>query len=161
MSSSDCQPLSFPSPQVLNLFLALLLSSFSGDNLSGGDEDGELNNLQIAIGRITRGMGFVRSFIVGMILKLLCRKKAEDEGGGRGEEDDEDKKETIILNNFDDGKMVDGVRNCLERPALNVPIAKQESDEEDDDEEEGESDGSSEADAEEKAFIHIVILLII
>ncbi|KAK1790070.1 hypothetical protein P4O66_002381 [Electrophorus voltai] len=37
---------------VLNLFLALLLSSFSSDNLSAPDEDGEMNNLQIAIARI-------------------------------------------------------------------------------------------------------------
>ncbi|CAM9294027.1 unnamed protein product [Lampetra planeri] len=41
---------------VLNLFLALLLNSFSGDNLSAGDDDGEMNNLQIAVGRITRGI---------------------------------------------------------------------------------------------------------
>ncbi|XP_031439390.1 sodium channel, voltage gated, type V-like, alpha b isoform X1 [Clupea harengus] len=45
---------------VLNLFLALLLSSFSADNLSAPDEDGEMNNLQIAIARIHRGMGWLR-----------------------------------------------------------------------------------------------------
>ncbi|XP_062858689.1 sodium channel protein type 4 subunit alpha A [Trichomycterus rosablanca] len=137
---------------VLNLFLALLLSSFSGDNLSGGDEDGELNNLQIAIGRITRGIGWVRSFIVGMILKLLCRRSPEDEEEGGGG-DEEDKKETIILNHFDDGKMADGVSNSLEAQTLNVPIAKEESDDEDDDDEE-ESDGPSEADAEEKCALN-------
>ena len=48
------------SPQVLNLFLALLLSSFSADNLSAPDEDGEMNNLQIAIARIQRGIGWLR-----------------------------------------------------------------------------------------------------
>lgn len=48
------------SPQVLNLFLALLLSSFSADNLSAPDEDGEMNNLQIAIARIQRGMLWLR-----------------------------------------------------------------------------------------------------
>uniref|UniRef100_A0A6Q2WRZ3 Sodium channel protein n=1 Tax=Esox lucius TaxID=8010 RepID=A0A6Q2WRZ3_ESOLU len=40
---------------VLNLFLALLLSSFSSDNLSAPDDDGEMNNLQIALGRIKNG----------------------------------------------------------------------------------------------------------
>ncbi|XP_007565048.1 sodium channel protein type 4 subunit alpha B-like [Poecilia formosa] len=39
---------------VLNLFLALLLSSFSGDNLAVTEDEGE-NNLQIAINRISRG----------------------------------------------------------------------------------------------------------
>uniref|UniRef100_A0A8C5N8H5 Sodium channel protein n=1 Tax=Gouania willdenowi TaxID=441366 RepID=A0A8C5N8H5_GOUWI len=37
---------------VLNLFLALLLSSFSADNLAATDDDGEPNNLQIAVVRI-------------------------------------------------------------------------------------------------------------
>ncbi|XP_064202786.1 sodium channel protein type 4 subunit alpha-like isoform X4 [Anguilla rostrata] len=45
---------------VLNLFLALLLSSFSSDNLSAPDEDGEMNNLQIAIARIHLGVGWLR-----------------------------------------------------------------------------------------------------
>ncbi|XP_062072327.1 sodium channel protein type 5 subunit alpha [Lepus europaeus] len=45
---------------VLNLFLALLLSSFSADNLTAPDEDGELNNLQVALARIQRGLRFVR-----------------------------------------------------------------------------------------------------
>ncbi|KAM4642146.1 sodium channel protein type 2 subunit alpha-like [Discoglossus pictus] len=40
---------------VLNLFLALLISSFSSDNLSVPDEDMEMNKLQIAVGRIQRG----------------------------------------------------------------------------------------------------------
>ncbi|XP_071758265.1 sodium channel protein type 3 subunit alpha-like [Centroberyx gerrardi] len=41
---------------VLNLFLALLLSSFSSDNLSAPDEDGDLNNIQIAVARIHSGV---------------------------------------------------------------------------------------------------------
>ncbi|XP_066572760.1 sodium channel, voltage gated, type V-like, alpha b isoform X1 [Amia ocellicauda] len=45
---------------VLNLFLALLLSSFSADNLSAPDEDGEMNNLQIAIARIHRGISWLK-----------------------------------------------------------------------------------------------------
>ncbi|KAM8758240.1 sodium channel protein type 5 subunit alpha isoform 1-T1 [Rhynchonycteris naso] len=45
---------------VLNLFLALLLSSFSADNLTAPDEDGEMNNLQLALARIQRGLRFLR-----------------------------------------------------------------------------------------------------
>ncbi|KAJ8418800.1 hypothetical protein AAFF_G00002990 [Aldrovandia affinis] len=44
---------------VLNLFLALLLSSFSADNLSAPDDDGEMNNLQIALARIQRGISWL------------------------------------------------------------------------------------------------------
>ena len=43
---------STPSLQVLNLFIALLLNSFSADNLTAPDEDGEVNNLQMALARI-------------------------------------------------------------------------------------------------------------
>uniref|UniRef100_A0A8B9IBV6 Sodium channel protein n=2 Tax=Anser brachyrhynchus TaxID=132585 RepID=A0A8B9IBV6_9AVES len=45
---------------VLNLFLALLLSSFSADNLSAPDDDGEMNNLQLAFARINRGLQYVK-----------------------------------------------------------------------------------------------------
>ncbi|XP_061094702.1 sodium channel, voltage gated, type V-like, alpha b [Conger conger] len=48
---------------VLNLFLALLLSSFSADNLSAPDDDGEMNNLQIAFARIQRGIIWLRRAI--------------------------------------------------------------------------------------------------
>ncbi len=47
--------------QVLNLFLALLLSSFSADNLAATDDDSEMNNLQIAVGRIQKGIALVKS----------------------------------------------------------------------------------------------------
>uniref|UniRef100_A0AAY4E0Y9 Sodium channel protein n=1 Tax=Denticeps clupeoides TaxID=299321 RepID=A0AAY4E0Y9_9TELE len=56
---------------VLNLFLALLLSSFSADNLAATDDDSEMNNLQIAIGRIQRGIDFVKSSI-RQFLQSLC-----------------------------------------------------------------------------------------
>lgn len=59
------------SSQVLNLFLALLLSSFSADNLAATDDDSEMNNLQIAVGRIQRGIAFVKS-TVRQFLQSLC-----------------------------------------------------------------------------------------
>uniref|UniRef100_A0A8D3EC45 Sodium channel protein n=1 Tax=Scophthalmus maximus TaxID=52904 RepID=A0A8D3EC45_SCOMX len=58
---------------VLNLFLALLLSSFSADNLAATDDDGEPNNLQLAVARIKIGIACLFFFI-------LCDKKpVEDE----------------------------------------------------------------------------------
>lgn len=54
---------------MLNLFLALLLSSFSSDNLSAPDEDGDLNNIQIAIARITTGV----SWLINSTMNLFNR----------------------------------------------------------------------------------------
>lgn len=48
--------------QVLNLFLALLLSSFSGENLAAPEDEGE-NNLQIAINRINMVMAWIMQHI--------------------------------------------------------------------------------------------------
>lgn len=75
------------SEQVLNLFLALLLSSFSGDNLSASDDDGETNNLLIAISRITRAIDWVKAFVIGRTRRLLGLK-AKEEGGNDNKEDD-------------------------------------------------------------------------
>ncbi|XP_032422362.1 sodium channel protein type 4 subunit alpha B-like [Xiphophorus hellerii] len=51
---------------VLNLFLALLLSSFSSDNLSAPEEDGDLNNIQVAIGRVHTGLSWLCGSIVNL-----------------------------------------------------------------------------------------------
>ncbi|TSK14520.1 Sodium channel protein type 4 subunit alpha A [Bagarius yarrelli] len=133
---------------VLNLFLALLLSSFSGDNLSASDEDGEMNNLQIAIGRITRGIAWLKSFIIRIVQQLLCRKTP---GGDTGREEckDTEKNEIFPLNNLDEGKIVDGLTNCLDALALNVPIAKAESDVEDE-----ESEDSAEVANQKKGVLN-------
>ncbi|KAK7893438.1 hypothetical protein WMY93_022590 [Mugilogobius chulae] len=63
---------------VLNLFLALLLSSFSADNLAATDDDSEMNNLQIAVGRIQRGIAFVKSAVRHFFRSLFFG------GGGKG-----------------------------------------------------------------------------
>ncbi|XP_054592138.2 sodium channel, voltage gated, type V-like, alpha b isoform X2 [Nothobranchius furzeri] len=60
---------------LLNLFLALLLSSFSSDNLSAPDDDGELNNLHIAINRITRGLGWCRQQVLDFFNGNLKRRR--------------------------------------------------------------------------------------
>uniref|UniRef100_A0A8D1NUS2 Sodium channel protein n=1 Tax=Sus scrofa TaxID=9823 RepID=A0A8D1NUS2_PIG len=71
---------------VLNLFLALLLSSFSADSLAASDEDGEMNNLQIAIARIKWGIGFAKAFLVGLLHgKILSPKEIMLSLGGIGE----------------------------------------------------------------------------
>ncbi|XP_043922890.1 sodium channel protein type 4 subunit alpha-like isoform X3 [Protopterus annectens] len=64
---------------VLNLFLALLLSSFSADNLSAPDKDEEMNNLQIAFARIQRGIAFLRKAMHDFFCNLLNQKAAAEE----------------------------------------------------------------------------------
>lgn len=126
--------------QVLNLFLALLLSSFSGDNLAVGEDDGEMNNLQIAISRITRGIDWFKAFVVRTILHILGGEPKEPEG--EPEEDADPKTEEIEMNHLDTRpslKMADGICNCVVegQPSglivdgdlcLSVPIALGESD---------------------------------
>lgn len=146
----------FLCPQVLNLFLALLLSSFSADNLSAPDEDGEMNNLQIAIARIQRGILWLRQALCDFFngnfkrrrqkakeakamlkLKRLSQQAHWAEGNGtvieRGGEDD----------------------SYMTNPNLtiSVPIAPGESDvefpEEEEEEEEEDASESSEEEREE------------
>uniref|UniRef100_A0A3Q3QHN2 Sodium channel protein n=1 Tax=Monopterus albus TaxID=43700 RepID=A0A3Q3QHN2_MONAL len=125
---------------VLNLFLALLLSSFSGDNLAAGDEDGEMNNLQIAIRRITQGFNWFKMFIMQTILQILGRKPVDPEVGPTDNIDP--KMEEIEMNHLDTSqsfKMADGISKCSVEVqpstftvdgelSLNVPIAQAESD---------------------------------
>ncbi|XP_053294586.1 sodium channel protein type 4 subunit alpha B [Pleuronectes platessa] len=63
---------------VLNLFLALLLSSFSSDNLSAPDEDGDLNNIQIAIARIQSGVSWLATRVGRLFNRSSKRDKQKD-----------------------------------------------------------------------------------
>lgn len=90
----------FTSSQVLNLFLALLLSSFSADNLAATDDDSEMNNLQIAVGRIHRGISFVKS-TVRQFLQSLCFGK-----GGKGAVLAEEIKQLDELHSNDKGNCI-------------------------------------------------------
>lgn len=66
---------------MLNLFLALLLSSFSADNLAATEDDSEVNNLQIAIGRIHKGIAFARSLLHSSCNSVCCiREKKKGKG---------------------------------------------------------------------------------
>ncbi|XP_022425651.1 sodium channel protein type 1 subunit alpha isoform X3 [Delphinapterus leucas] len=60
---------------VLNLFLALLLSSFSADNLAATDDDNEMNNLQIAVDRMHKGIAYVKRKIYEFIQQSFIRKQ--------------------------------------------------------------------------------------
>ncbi|XP_048110700.1 LOW QUALITY PROTEIN: sodium channel, voltage gated, type VIII, alpha subunit b [Alosa alosa] len=64
---------------VLNLFLALLLSSFSADNLAATDDDGEMNNLQISVIRIKKGIAWAKVHIRDLVAHVLKKKPEEDE----------------------------------------------------------------------------------
>ncbi|XP_062490733.1 sodium channel protein type 4 subunit alpha isoform X1 [Pezoporus occidentalis] len=128
---------------VLNLFLALLLSSFSADSLAASDDDGEMNNLQIAIGRITRGIDFVKASVITLLRRLWKGKKVAPE-----EEQEPNKADNSVLNHVDTGQepkseYLDGVTgkehffmdeldhmNFINNPNLTVqvPIASEESD---------------------------------
>ncbi|XP_009462915.1 PREDICTED: sodium channel protein type 4 subunit alpha [Nipponia nippon] len=128
---------------VLNLFLALLLSSFSADSLAASDDDGEMNNLQIAIGRITKGIDFVKASVLMLLRRLWKGKKVAPE-----EEQEHSKRDNSVLNHVDTGQepkseYLDGVAgkehffmdeldhmNFINNPNLTVqvPIASEESD---------------------------------
>ena len=58
--------------QVLNLFLALLLSSFGAESLQQSQDDNEVNKLQEAVDRINRFTIFVKSRIRYCIKVRTC-----------------------------------------------------------------------------------------
>lgn len=64
---------------MLNLFLALLLSSFSADNLAATDDDGEMNNLQISVIRIKKGIAWLKVHVRLLVARYLKKKPLEDE----------------------------------------------------------------------------------
>ncbi|NP_058943.2 sodium channel protein type 10 subunit alpha [Rattus norvegicus] len=57
---------------VLNLFIALLLNSFSADNLTAPEDDGEVNNLQLALARI-QVLGHRASRAIASYISSHCR----------------------------------------------------------------------------------------
>nr|KAF6353919.1 hypothetical protein mPipKuh1_015442 [Pipistrellus kuhlii] len=88
---------------VLNLFLALLLSSFSADNLAATDDDNEMNNLQIAVERMHKGIAYVKRKIYEFIQQSFVRKqKILDEI--KPLDDLHNKKESCMSNHTEIGK---------------------------------------------------------
>lgn len=139
--------------QVLNLFLALLLSSFSGDNLSSSDDDGEANNLQIAISRITRGIDWVKAFVITNVRRLLRLKPKEEEIKGND----------LVLNHMDTGESGDETKEeqKLELDGFLkmavVPIAKGDSDLESPYDDDSSSDDEEEIDEKKQVSAHFIL----
>nr|XP_012611850.1 sodium channel protein type 5 subunit alpha isoform X4 [Microcebus murinus] len=142
---------------VLNLFLALLLSSFSADNLTAPDEDGEMNNLQLALARIHRGLRFVKrttwDFCCGLLRRRpqkpvalaprgqlpSCMGAPSSPPPPEGEKAPPARKET----RFEEGKRP-GQGNPGDPEPVCVPIAVAESDTDDQEEDEENSLGPEE-----------------
>ena len=64
---------------VLNLFLALLLSSFGAESLQKSNDDAEPNKLQEAVDRITKFIAFVRSHLLVCFYFRLRREPSDTE----------------------------------------------------------------------------------
>ncbi|XP_008414725.1 sodium channel protein type 4 subunit alpha B-like [Poecilia reticulata] len=146
---------------VLNLFLALLLSSFSGDNLAVTEDEGE-NNLQIAINRISSAVAWTKALFLKHIWTLVGKKtNMNSDTNAVPCEDGEKSKEALTLT------IVNSEQPMVQVPkvdlsflssyyhnirCLKVPIAEAESDfdmpENEDDEDEDED--NEEDDIEEQ-----------
>ncbi|KAK9527412.1 hypothetical protein VZT92_013976 [Zoarces viviparus] len=150
---------------LLNLFLALLLSSFSSDNLSAPDDDGEMNNLHIAIHRITRGLAWCRTQVVDFFngnLKRRRQKRKEAKAMMKLKRLSTVHTEAngAVIGRHVEKYVVPEDDSYMTNPNLtiSVPIAPGESDvefpeEEEEEEEEGEeeqSEGSEEEEEEER-----------
>ncbi|RVE70059.1 hypothetical protein OJAV_G00084460 [Oryzias javanicus] len=124
---------------VLNLFLALLLSSFSGDNLSASDEEGE-NNLQIAINRINRAVAWTKTWILKHIHSVVQKEiNIEEKNFQNAGDVDNSNKEVLALTFVSSALSEPQVKDAIGNhgnitsnyhniTTLKVPIAESESD---------------------------------
>ncbi|XP_056879307.1 sodium channel protein type 4 subunit alpha B isoform X1 [Takifugu flavidus] len=113
---------------VLNLFLALLLSSFSGDNLTTQDDEGE-NNLQIAINRINRAMSWTKTYIL-LYVYTLTESNLNQHFAVSDDEEQRRVKDILALTSVSSDKLVS--HHCG-NDFFRVPIAEAESDSDDSD----------------------------
>lgn len=81
--------------QVLNLFLALLLSSFSSDSLTAPEEETEANNLQIAIARIQRGIDYAKQKMYEFVQVTLLQKCKAGPGINAADERNDEKSGSV------------------------------------------------------------------
>uniref|UniRef100_A0A668AXG2 Sodium channel protein n=1 Tax=Myripristis murdjan TaxID=586833 RepID=A0A668AXG2_9TELE len=100
---------------VLNLFLALLLSSFSADKITPADEDNDMNNLQIAIGRIQNGIAFTKSLLQRTFDSVCLRKKRKK---GMDEEKIHDDLHKPLVSSMSEDSMMSFIHN----PSLTVIV---------------------------------------
>lgn len=120
--------------------------------MASSDDDGEMNNLQIAISRITRGIDWVKAFFITNVRRLLCLKPKEEEKKGND----------LVLNHMDPGESGDETKEELKleldgalRMAV-VPIAKGESDVESPyDDDDSTSEDEEKTDEKKKVSSHI------
>ncbi|XP_029283655.1 sodium channel protein type 4 subunit alpha B-like isoform X2 [Cottoperca gobio] len=118
---------------VLNLFLALLLSSFSG--LAVTEDEGE-NNLQIAINRINRAVSWTKIWILEQIWTFIGKKNhvSPDHSVVDSKDNERTTKEFLALTFVNsEVKSLDCHHHNLTSnyhniPLLRVPIAEAESD---------------------------------
>ncbi|XP_015679120.1 sodium channel protein type 2 subunit alpha-like [Protobothrops mucrosquamatus] len=82
---------------LLNLFLALLLSSFSSDSLAAPEQETEANNLQIAISRIQRGINYVKRKMCEFV-QIVFLQRCKDTSGLSAADQQNDKKDQCIPN---------------------------------------------------------------
>ncbi|KAM6966795.1 sodium channel protein type 4 subunit alpha B [Tautogolabrus adspersus] len=154
---------------VLNLFLALLLSSFS--NLAAPEEEGE-NNLQIAINRINRAVAWTKTWIIEHIWLLIGKRDhfvVISPAVCSEEDNNTTSKEVLALTyvpsdqsmsdvkapNYKHGNLSSNYHNIA---SLRVPIAEAESDFEtpdnDEDDEDEEEDDEEEEETEKNMEKH-------
>lgn len=145
---------------MLNLFLALLLSSFSSDNLSAPDEDGDLNNIQIAIGRITAGVSWLVSSVTNVFNRRIKHGKQKNQEAHQAV--------MLVVNHVECNGGIYGEKyvipeedSYMTNPNLTVivPIAPGESDVEFLEEEENSDTSDDEDDKEVRRVIGICVCL--
>ncbi|ETE61603.1 Sodium channel protein type 4 subunit alpha A, partial [Ophiophagus hannah] len=83
--------------ELLNLFLALLLSSFSSDSLAAPEQETEANNLQIAISRIQRGINYIKRKICEFV-QIVFLQKCKGTSGLSAADQQNNKKDQCIPN---------------------------------------------------------------
>ncbi|XP_040596093.1 sodium channel protein type 10 subunit alpha [Mesocricetus auratus] len=95
---------------VLNLFIALLLNSFSADNLTAPEDDGEVNNLQVALARI-QAFGHQATQAISSYFSSRCRLRWSKVGPQLGV------KPSLSSPKAENHIAVDAVNNAMESPA--------------------------------------------
>ncbi|XP_065108405.1 sodium channel, voltage-gated, type I-like, alpha [Paramisgurnus dabryanus] len=120
---------------VLNLFLALLLSSFSADNLTVTGEEVEKNNLQIAVGRIKNAFAFVKVrlhsfFSSGCVKRRKKKRKSVHANDSKEVNDNANHTALELLQKTTVTDTASETELIISNPSLtiSVPIAEEESD---------------------------------
>uniref|UniRef100_A0A3Q4HE07 Sodium channel protein n=1 Tax=Neolamprologus brichardi TaxID=32507 RepID=A0A3Q4HE07_NEOBR len=121
---------------VLNLFLALLLSSFSADNLAKQEDDPESNNLQIAMARIHKGIAFTKSVLRSTCSSACLRDKKQKKDEEKSLDELHKPLGSNGISNHGNGEVIvssrsdDSIMSFINNPSVTVtvPIAVGESD---------------------------------